>query len=155
MNENPPTMNYERPRPPKPWLSQADREAWGCLLAGLGSVLWFGSSIVSAFIAFAISFGVMQRVIVTLARGADRYAAGVRIVGKKTLHLSDGTALSGGWQALYMIGLLVCVGLLVWPYSWLMQKLGLVQSEDDEKPASGKDSQHVFLFRPVSILRHP
>ena len=138
MNEKPPPLNYERPRPPKPWLSQAERESWQMMLGCAGAILGFVSLPALFFVTCNLAFKLMQRVVISLAFGADRYAAGVRIVGKKGVRLSDGTPLPWGWELAFVLGVFFCVVLVLAPYHRLLQKLGLLR--DDDAPQKTQDS---------------
>jgi len=102
-------------------------------MACLGAIFAFGSTIVVFLVACRLGYWVMQRVVISLAFGADRYAAGLRVVGKQDLHLSDGTPLGYGWKWVYMLGLFACVLLVAAPYVLLLQKFGLLRNGDDER----------------------
>jgi hypothetical protein len=102
-------------------------------------VFAFGSLLVVWLISLRLGFGLMQWAIVSLACGADRYAAGVRVAGKPSFHLSDGTALGYGWQWAYVLGVFACNVLITAPYVRLLQKLGLLRG--DEAPQAEKSQQ--------------
>lgn len=73
----------------------------------------------------------MKRLVISIAYGADRYAAGLRIVRKD--QLSDGTRLPAMYEFLYSFGTFICVGIVMVSYGRLLQYWGLLR--DDEQRA--------------------
>jgi len=82
------------------------------------------------FVTLNIARMLMQRLVISMAYGADKYAAGLRI-GKKS-RLSDGSTLPGGCQVLYVVGVFICLVLVLFPYARILQKLGLLRDGDED-----------------------
>jgi hypothetical protein len=129
-------LGYSTPRKrPRPYfnLSPADAELAGCLVGIAGAIFAFGSLIILFFVTINLASKLMQRIVVSIAYGEDRYAAGVRIVGKSHLHLSDGTPLGAGWKWMYVLGIFVCAVLVIAPYARLLQKMGLLRDDEPKE----------------------
>jgi len=112
----------------------------GCLGAAAGAVFAFGSLIILFIVAVRISSGLMQRFVISMAYGANRYDAGLRIVNNKC-KLSDGSFLPLGWEWLFMLGTFVGVCLILIPYCFLLQRIGLLRSDNDDKTPPTADKQ--------------
>jgi len=130
-------LNYANPQYAKPQrrtrryfnFSPADAELMGCFFGLLGACFAFVSIIVLFLATVTVSFKLMERLVISMAYGSDRYAAGLRIVTKNFL-MSDGTMLPGLWRAVYIAGVFGGMILVMAPYVKLLQKLGLLQDED-------------------------
>ncbi len=118
-------------------LSKSDAELASCYFACAGAVFAFGSLIALFFVTVNLATKLMQRFVISMAYGPDRYAAGLRIV-KKNFQLSDGTTLPGRWEFVFILGTFMCVCLVMFPYVRLLQRWGLLRSEDDSPPPEAK-----------------
>ena len=133
-------LSYVTPRKrPRQYfnLSSSDKELAGCLAGVAGAAFAFGSVIALFFISVSLASKLMQRVVISMAYGSDRYAAGLRIVRK--FRLSDGATLPGGWQFVFVLGIFLGVCLVVAPYVRLLQRWGLLR--DEVKSPSRTDAQ--------------
>ncbi len=132
-------LNYAVPRKrPRRYfnLSPADAELAGCLVGAVGAVFAFSSIIVLFLITFGVASKLMERFVISMAYGSDRYAAGLRLV-KKNFQLSDGTILPGGWALLDIVGTFICPCLVLFVYMRLLQRSGLLR---DDEPPENKDN---------------
>lgn len=101
--------------------------------ACLGALFVFGSLIVLFFVMSGVGFKVAERVTVSVACGADRYAAGLRFVNARRFVLTDGTTLAGGYQALYMAVAFFCVVVVLGPHVLLLQRMGLLREGNEAR----------------------
>jgi hypothetical protein len=132
------TLNYAVPRKrPRRYfkLSPADAELAGCLVGAAGAVFAFASLGILFFITVGVASKLMERFVISMAYGSDRYAAGLRIV-KKNFQLSDGTILAGRWKFVDIVGTFMCICLVMIPWARLLHRWGLLRNDESSE---GKD----------------
>jgi hypothetical protein len=116
-------------------LSPADAELAGCLGGAVGAAFTFGSIVILWIVTTSAASRLMQYLVISMAYGSDRYVAGLRLA--KKFRLSDGSTLPGRWQCAYIFGVLICQGVVLFPWYFLLRKCGLVR--DDDKPSQKSD----------------
>ena len=122
--------------------AKSEAELRGCVLGCISAIFAFGSLGALWLWSNRLASLLMERVIISMVYGSDRYAAGLRIV-KHNL-LSDGSRIPGFYLFIWNISSFICVVLVTFPYVRLLQRWGLMSDDEKLKTPSGSRDKRVL-----------